>query len=191
MENVKPDGRFKRSARSRSDIVTAMADLMEEGVYVPTAQQVADKANISIRTVFRHFSDMDSLYKEVDQFIKPGYEKDFAKQDPNGSLEQRIIHLINFRVEGFYHNIQTIKATKTLVWRSTFLKENYHRKQTKLRKLLILQFPELKDKNAQLLEMVDGLTSFEAFDRLYTHQKLSIEECKEILIVQLKMLLLN
>ena len=67
MEQVKQDGRFKRSARSRETIINAMIGLMEQGQYIPTAQQVADEANISIRTVFRHFTEMELLYKELNE----------------------------------------------------------------------------------------------------------------------------
>ena len=55
------DGRVQRSQRSRQAMVQALFDLVGSGVLQPTAQQVARRAKVGIRTVFRHFSDMDSL----------------------------------------------------------------------------------------------------------------------------------
>jgi AcrR family transcriptional regulator len=52
------DGRRVRSERSRKSIIDAMLQLVEEGILVPTAQQVSERAGVSLRSVFRHFSDM-------------------------------------------------------------------------------------------------------------------------------------
>jgi AcrR family transcriptional regulator len=55
------DGRVRRSERSRAAIVQALFELIGEGVLLPTADEVADRAAIGIRTVFRQFKDMDTL----------------------------------------------------------------------------------------------------------------------------------
>ena len=59
----KPDGRLLRSERSRQLIITAIIELIDEGHLIPTAQQVAHRADVGIRSVFRHFDDMDSICK--------------------------------------------------------------------------------------------------------------------------------
>src|SRR5512136_2550534 len=60
------DGRVRRSQRSGHAIVEALMELVGEGVREPTAQQVAARAKVGIRTVFRRFSDMESLFAEMD-----------------------------------------------------------------------------------------------------------------------------
>src|SRR5690349_22289922 len=60
------DGRVRRGERSRDAIVGALFDLIGGGVLQPTAQQVADRAGVGIRSVFRHFTEMDSLYAAMD-----------------------------------------------------------------------------------------------------------------------------
>ena len=47
------DGRVQRSERSREAIIRAMLDLIGEGIASPTAQQVALRADVGVRTVFR------------------------------------------------------------------------------------------------------------------------------------------
>src|SRR5262249_35992701 len=59
------DGRQRRSERSRGAIVQALFELTRAGELEPTAQQVAARARVGIRSVFRHFADMDSLYAEL------------------------------------------------------------------------------------------------------------------------------
>ena len=63
----KPDGRRLRSNRSRQLIIESMLELIKQGNLVPTAQQVADHANVGIRSVFRHFEDMESIFETASE----------------------------------------------------------------------------------------------------------------------------
>jgi len=60
-----PDGRLSRAMRSRLAICEACLDLIEEGVLQPSADQVADRADLSRRSIFYHFSDLAELYDAV------------------------------------------------------------------------------------------------------------------------------
>ena len=62
---TKSDGRINRSIVTRKKIVDALTALVFEGHITPTAEQVAQRANVGLHTVFRHFDDMDSLCREV------------------------------------------------------------------------------------------------------------------------------
>lgn len=189
MEKFKQDGRFKRSERSRQAIINAMMALIEQGQYIPTAQQVADQAEISIRTVFRHFTEMEDLYKELNEALRPSYEKYFINQDLTGSVEQRVERLIQARIIGYKEAYHIIRASQALFWRSKVLTETYHRNQKLLRKLLLEMLPELNDKGESVIQIADALTSFEVFDRYFCYQELTIEECSQLLLTQLKQLL--
>lgn len=61
------DGRTARGQRTRSSVVDALLALQEEGDLSPTAQQVAARAGVALRTVFGHFSDMETLWAEAGQ----------------------------------------------------------------------------------------------------------------------------
>ena len=45
-----------------------MMNLIEGGDLMPSAARVAEEAGVGLRTVFRHFDDMDSLYNVVKSF---------------------------------------------------------------------------------------------------------------------------
>ena len=55
------DGRRARRHRSRDLAVDALLDLLGEGVLRPTAQQVAERSGVSLRSIFRIFDDVESL----------------------------------------------------------------------------------------------------------------------------------
>ena len=64
-ESTKLDGRLNRSVVTRNKIVETLTKLILEGQISPTAEQVALRANVGLRTVFRHFDNMDALYREI------------------------------------------------------------------------------------------------------------------------------
>lgn len=61
------DGRAARSRRTRAAVVDALLALQEAGNLTPTGQEVAARAGVALRTVFGHFSDMETLWAEAGQ----------------------------------------------------------------------------------------------------------------------------
>lgn len=59
------DGRLSRTMRSRLAICDACLDLVEEGVLQPSADQIAQRAGLSRRSIFYHFSDLGELHDAV------------------------------------------------------------------------------------------------------------------------------
>lgn len=57
------DGRAARSVRTKEQIVSALVDLLRAGGPPPTAQQVADGAGVSLRSVYAHFRSIDELHR--------------------------------------------------------------------------------------------------------------------------------
>lgn len=56
------DGRTARARRTRDAVVDALLALQEEGDLSPTAQRVAERAGVALRTVYGQFSDMETLW---------------------------------------------------------------------------------------------------------------------------------
>mgnify|MGYP001426683420 FL=1 len=60
--NIKTgDGRFARSKKTKDAIVRALLKLLRNTPF-PTAEQVAKESKIGLRTVYRQFKDMESIY---------------------------------------------------------------------------------------------------------------------------------
>ena len=64
-ETNRIDGRKARGQRTRDAIVTAMLDLVVDGEFTPSAQQIAARAGVSVRSVYQHLVDLESLYDEA------------------------------------------------------------------------------------------------------------------------------
>jgi AcrR family transcriptional regulator len=64
-QQLPTDGRTLRSLRTREAIVDATIGLLEEGDLRPTAPRVAERAGVSVRSVFQHFDDLETLHASV------------------------------------------------------------------------------------------------------------------------------
>lgn len=67
MTTTTVDGRAARSARTRDAVVDALLSLLDEGDLRPTVRRVAERAGVSIRSVYVRFEDLDALYVEAAQ----------------------------------------------------------------------------------------------------------------------------
>ena len=57
------DGRSARAQRTRDSVVDAVLALVEDGNTRPTAKEIAERAGISVRSVYVHFDDLDDLFR--------------------------------------------------------------------------------------------------------------------------------
>ncbi|MFT4520045.1 MAG: AcrR family transcriptional regulator [Halioglobus sp.] len=179
---VVADGRRQRSERSRQAIIDALLALMEEGNLTPTAQQTSDRAGVGIRTVFRHFNDMESLFATADEQTRDAGEALYLGGDRSGSLQERILHAVQRHADGFEAQRNIILSTSAQLWRFEILRKNYARYQKGLRKDLGNWLPELQHLSELDREAVDAVASFEMWHRLREHQGLSKETSTEIIV---------
>ncbi len=176
----KPDGRLLRTERSRQLIIDALHELVNEGTLVPTAQNVADRAGVGIRTVFRHFADMETLFATMDVQLRESYEGLFLGGNRDGTLQERIVHATERRGTAYEKHACLMRSTRSQMWRSPVLQKNYARNQRGLRKDLLDWLPEIAELSAVRREAVDAASSFETWDRLRSHQGLSTKVSIEV-----------
>jgi TetR/AcrR family transcriptional regulator, regulator of autoinduction and epiphytic fitness len=87
---VPTDGRAARAARTRDAIVEASVALVEEGDVRPTAPRIAERAGVSVRSVFQHFDDLPALHTAVVHRVVERLAVLVVPADPTLPLDQRI-----------------------------------------------------------------------------------------------------
>jgi AcrR family transcriptional regulator len=187
--SAKVDGRMQRSERSREAIIKAMLDLVEEGNLVPTAQQIADSAGVGIRSVFRHFEDMESMFDVANELTWPKTQDLFVGGDREGTLSQRILHATERHANAFETLKNIMLSTQARRWHSSTLRKNYARAQRGLRKDLNNWLPELATLSTNRREAVDAAASFENWHRLREHQGLSKKTSIDVVVEMLELLI--
>lgn len=174
------DGRFQRSERSREAIVGALLELVGEGILEPTAQQVAERADVGVRTVFRHFSDMDTLFAAMNERLTSQVVGFFVAEEPSGSLSDRIDGLIERRTKIFTMIEPFRRAQELQRWRSTYLQEQHAVTNKRFRTDLARWLPEISRFDAETAEALELVLSYEAWQRLRADQRLGIKRIQSV-----------
>ena len=160
----------------------ALFELIGKGVLRPTAQQVAESAGVGIRSVFRHFADMESLFAEMHARLQ-AEAVPILRGDPlEGPLDRRVRGLVDRRVEFFERIASYKRAGNVQRWRSEFLRSQHAELVRALRSDLLRWLPELRRAPLDLVEAFDLALSFEAWDRLRTEQRLGRDRAREALV---------
>lgn len=175
------DGRRQRSARSREAIIKASLALIDQGVLVPTAQQIAEQAGVGVRSFFRHFEDMEALFEAVDMHAREQFYAPFERQPVSGTLAERVDGFLKNQLNAYGQLQNIILSAQAQAWRSKVLRHNYARDQRRLRDVLLRWFPELQDKPMAKCEAADAATSFDMWYRLRHHQQLGARESQAIM----------
>jgi AcrR family transcriptional regulator len=184
-----PDGRKQRSERSRLAIVDAMLDIIMDGKMEPSAAEIAERAGVSARTVFRHFEEMDSLYSEMTERmeaqIMPIIQQPFTGEGWRAQLDQ----LLERRAM-IYEKIMPLKIAASIRrFSSDYLMLNYqrflHLERTGLENVL----PEPVRKDATLLSAIEMCAGFQTWRRLRQDQKLSVKQSTNVVKLTVSKLL--
>ena len=181
------DGRRARSDRTRAAIASAMLDCFMDGTLKPSADEIAARAGVSRRAVFRHFDNLEALLEAVARLqIERVSREPFPPILEEGALEQRIDALVAHSA----HRNELVAPVR----RASLLSEPFSRvireRHAGLRKLVRGQIrqvfaPELerlpdssrRDRIAQLR----ALLSFSYWETLRRHEGLSREASERVL----------
>jgi AcrR family transcriptional regulator len=175
------DGRRRRSETSRARIVAAMLALVRATAVSPSAEQVAERAGVGLRSVFRHFRDMESLYREMSAAIEAELRAVAALPFEGRSWRERVMELIARRGVAFDRIAPFRLASDARVHASEVLRGDRARMAQVARELLRLQLPAEVAADAPLFEALDLLLSFEAWRRLRADQSLGPDEARAVL----------
>lgn len=175
------DGRRQRGVRMREALIKAALALIDQGLLVPTAKQIADKAGVGLRSFFRHFEDMEALFAAVDAHARDNFIALFPTATKHEDISERVALFLDAQANAYEHLNNIILSTQAQLWRSPTLRQSYARDQEQLRDLALSWFPELKGQPPAVIEGLDALASFDMWHRLRHHQKLGVRESKDIL----------
>jgi AcrR family transcriptional regulator len=178
LESTEPDGRTLRRVRSYDQAIDAVLDLIGEGVESPTAQQVADRSGISIRTVFRLTEDVESLHAAAVQRQIERLTPHFTPISPVGPLSPRVAALVENRATLFETIGPVRRVAERLAATSTEIAEPMERGRQLLRaqmsnvfrsELALISGTARRD----VLNAIDVTASWEVWDQLRRARGLS------------------
>lgn len=176
----KLDGRRRRSLDSRARIVGAMLELTRETALLPSAEQVAQRAGVGLRSVFRHFRDMDSLYGEIQRPFEAALRAKALEPFKGETWQDRVVELIGRRSGAFETVAPYRHAADTMRPTSAYLQAQHATLTVTLRAILRGVIPR-GAVDAPTFEALDLLLGFEAWSRLRRDQGLTPRQARNAL----------
>jgi TetR/AcrR family transcriptional regulator, regulator of autoinduction and epiphytic fitness len=99
------DGRTLRRSRNRDAVIVALLDLIREGDLDPGAAEIAERAGVSHRSVFRYFDDLNDLVRTaIDHEFQQAKALSTIPKMGEGSLEERVASVVDARL-GLYERV--------------------------------------------------------------------------------------
>lgn len=181
------DGRVQRRERNRAAVVDALLALFHEGRLEASPAEIAERAGVSERSLFRYFDDLDDLRRSA-------IARHLASIEPlrrvevraGAALEERIGVLVSQRA-ALYDEVgwvgvltrmrapvQPVLAAELAVMRASF--------RDQIAGLFASELAAMAPQDARhVLAAADVLTSFESYQLLRADQQLSREAALDVL----------
>lgn len=175
------DGRRRRGQDSRARMVQAMLDLVREGHVSPSAELVAVRADVGLRTVFRHFKDLDSLYREMSGVIEAELLALAETPFRSSGWRERVLELVERRGWAYERIAPFKRASEVHRHQSPALAEDNAKFVAGAREILRRELPSALSGDRDLFEAIDLLLSFDAWRRLRHDQALSQAATTDVL----------
>lgn len=176
------DGRRERSRSSRARIVQAMLDLVGGGHIAPSAAEVAEQAGVGLRSVFRHFDDMDSLYSEMSDAIEVRLMPVLLKPLAATEWKPRVRELAERRMTVFETMLPYRISANIKRYQSSFLMQDYKRLVRLERQgVEALLSPAVLADSAQTNALLAPL-SFQTWRLLRHDQELPVEAARAVVL---------
>lgn len=185
------DGRTARRHRNRDLVLDATIDLFAEGYAPPTPAQVAERSGVSLRSVYRYFSDHDELVvAAVGRFVQRNEGLFVLDVSPDAPLRERIERFVDGRLR-LYEAVAAVArmATRRSEEVAVFAAQFAQRRRMLTRQSADLFAAELSHLGAGVADAVDALSQFGALEHLRVHRGLSKRRTREALVEGLHRLL--
>ena len=167
-----------------------MLSLVREGKIVPTAEEVAARADIGLRSVFRHFADMEMLRSEMVGQVAQTYMKWFTPFEGDDWRDQ-LNQLISRRASAYEETLPFKRAAEVRRLKSSAIGSEFDRLNTLMRSRLKSVLPEELTSQPILFETLDLALSVDAWQRLREDQNLSVEDARTAVYLLVKAILMQ
>ncbi|HZP56301.1 MAG TPA: TetR/AcrR family transcriptional regulator [Dehalococcoidia bacterium] len=188
------DGRAARAERTRDAVVDAVLELIGEGKIRPGAPAIAERAGVSLRTVFHHYADLEALFSAA-------AERHFARVLGTAPRIDRSLPL-EARIDAFASARGALLETITPVRRAAVLLEPFSpeiarrlawmraRGRRETERVFAAEIGRRRGAaRGTLREALTAATSWPAWEMLRAHQGLSPGGARNVMAHMLRALL--
>ncbi len=174
------DGRHLRRERNRERVVDAYIELLREGVPHPTAADLARRAELTARSVYRYMEDDSSLKQEVGRRIVSQVRMPEPAAGWDGhSLRERIDTVLSFAMDVYDRSAPIMRVARANLATGPVVEDAVRSIRQLVREQIETVFAAELDRldSADRHVEVTGLHAFLIFDTLeYMHAHLDRDD---------------
>ena len=169
-----PDGRRLRRERNRTAVIDAVFELLVEGNFPPSVDDVADRSGVSVSSVFRYFDGLDDLQQET---VERYFERFAALMEvpsaPGAPTEERVMSLVAARLDLYEAIAPIARMARHQAPLQPRIAQSLHHTRLRFGAQVRDHFaPELEALGradaGDRVALIDALTAFEAWDLLHS-----------------------
>jgi len=184
--SAQPDGRRQRSQRSREKILRAMWELMLEGDMDPGAAAIAEHAGVGLRSVFRHFEDLDTLLRELMLLCYDEVTPEFMAPYKSSHWQDQLLELIERNVTIWERIRVPHTAGEIGRFKSQVLMDDYQRSRMLELSMVKAVLPKDIANYDDVVLALDAALSFSTMRRLREDRKLSLAKVKDVMTLMVQ-----
>ncbi len=189
------DGRTARRDRGRIAVLEAALELFEEENLEPNPEQIAQRAGVSTRSVYRYFEDRDELVRAVIAHKQLKVLPMFHIENIGiGDLPSRISRLVDSRLNVYEAIGATARAMAIKASSDPDISKQVQFRKSIFREQIEVSFAQEFERmtptqRADSLNAIDALTQVESLDRFQVDLQLSVDKTRDLLIAAIAALL--
>ncbi len=157
-----------------------MLDLVGGGAVSPSAAQVAEAAGVGLRTVFRHFSDMDALYREMTEAIEARVLPILLRSPAGDNWQARIRDLAERRAAIFETIMPYRISASVRRFESPYLMQDYRRMLRLEAETVEAHLPDAVRADIAAARGINVILSFATWRLLRHDQGLPVDEARAV-----------
>jgi AcrR family transcriptional regulator len=184
------DGRRLRRTQNREAVLDALVALFEEGEYAPSTNEVAERAGISPRSLFRYFDDVGDLHRAVieRELDAVGHLLELPIA-ADASTEHKILALVEARLRLHEISAPAARAARLAAHRSPVVAAQIRDARSLFCNQIATLFARELRTNRHALAAIDALLSFETHELMRVAHGMSRAETSASLYASLTALL--
>ncbi|MEM9748596.1 MAG: TetR/AcrR family transcriptional regulator [Actinomycetota bacterium] len=191
------DGRTMRRHRNRDAVIRALIELIREGDLDPTVAKIAERAQVSHRSIFRYFEDLADLARTaLETEMLESLPEAMVSDVGRGTLDERIGRMVDVRLHVLAktdHLLRVARAKALVIPELdegiTMLAE-LQRDQIRQHFATELAAIRTAGRNADAIAVsVAVALSYDAWDQMHRFDGLSLPEIRDVWTTSIRALL--
>jgi len=176
----------KDKENSREKILRAYWELMLGGDMDPSAAAIAEHAGVGLRSVFRHFEDLDTLLRDLMQLCYDEVTPEFMTPLKSTDWKDQLLELVDRNVMIWERIKVPNLAGEIGRFKSQVLMDDYQRSRNLEISGIKAILPKDIDNYDKVLLALDASMGFSTMRRLREDRKLSIPKVKGVMTMMVQ-----